>query len=94
MLEFMCLENAERQAITCLFSLCAVHTYNLEGASPLWGSVVTNHKPRARVSVVKRNLKEAGGKIPNGGTRIASGIPSRMRLQYKSKSKNYPDAGV
>jgi hypothetical protein len=23
--------------------LCAVHTYNLEGASPLWRSKVTNH---------------------------------------------------
>jgi hypothetical protein len=22
---------------------CAVHTYNLEGASPLWRSVVANH---------------------------------------------------
>jgi len=29
--------------IVGLFLLCAVHIYYLEGASPLWGSVVTNH---------------------------------------------------
>ena len=39
------------------------------------------------MSVVKRNLKEAGDKVPNQGTRIASGIPGRMRLLNKSKSK-------
>ena len=32
------------------------------------------------------NLKEAGGKIPVGGTRTLLGTSCRMSLQYKTKS--------
>jgi hypothetical protein len=38
------------------------------------------------VSIARWNLKEAGGKIPNRGTRIASGIQSGMSLHDKTKS--------
>jgi hypothetical protein len=46
------------------------------------------------VSVAKRNLKEAGGKIPNRGIRTVSGIFNRTRLLNKPKSNNYPDVEV
>jgi len=46
------------------------------------------------VSIVRWNLKEAGGKVPNRGTRTVSGITNRTRLQYKLKSYNYPDVGM
>ena len=39
------------------------------------------------------NLKEAGGKTLPRGTRISLGIPNRIRLQNKSKSKDYTDVG-
>ena len=38
------------------------------------------------MSIVRWNLKEAGGKVPTRGTRIASGIQSGMSLLYKTKS--------
>ncbi|WP_222708724.1 hypothetical protein, partial [Paenibacillus sp. N3.4] len=39
-----------------------------------------------RVSIVRWNLKEAGGKIPTRGTRTSSGIDYGMSLPYKTKS--------
>ena len=38
------------------------------------------------MSIVRWNLKEAGGKVPTRGTRITSGIQSGMSLQNKTKS--------
>jgi hypothetical protein len=38
------------------------------------------------VSFVRRNLKEAGGKVPTRGTQITSGIQSGMSLLNKTKS--------
>jgi hypothetical protein len=38
------------------------------------------------VSIVRWNLKEAGGKIPTRGTRTLSGIGYGMSLQNKTKS--------
>jgi hypothetical protein len=45
------------------------------------------------VSVAKRNLKEAGGKVPNRGTRTTSGISIWMSLPNKTKSNDYPEVG-
>ena len=45
------------------------------------------------MSVAKRNLKEAGGKVPNRGTRTTSGISNRISLLNKTKSYNYPEFG-
>ncbi len=46
------------------------------------------------MSIVRWNLKEAGGKIPNRGTRISLGTTDGMSLLNKTKSKNYTDIGV
>ena len=39
--------------------LCAEHGASLGGASPLWSHSKGNHKSKARVSIVRWNLKEA-----------------------------------
>lgn len=44
--------------------------------------------PEARVSIARRNLKEAGGKTPLLGALTTSGITSEMRLH------NYMWAGT
>jgi hypothetical protein len=46
------------------------------------------------VSIVRWNLKEAGGKTLPRGIRTLSGISNGMRLRNKSKSKDYTDIGV
>lgn len=38
------------------------------------------------MSIVRWNLKEAGGKVPTRGTRIALGIRSGISLHNKTKS--------
>jgi len=38
------------------------------------------------VSIVRWNLKEAGGKFPVGGTRTSSGTSCRTSLLHKTKS--------
>ena len=44
------------------FSLFAQHERTLTGASPQTALIVGRLQPKARVSAVRRNLKEAGGK--------------------------------
>jgi hypothetical protein len=45
------------------------------------------HEPKARVSTVRWNLKEAGGKIPNRRTgTVYKAEPGRTSLPYKAKS--------
>ncbi|MEI6753321.1 MAG: hypothetical protein WCK78_09125 [Paludibacter sp.] len=38
------------------------------------------------MSIVRWNLKEAGGKLPVGGTRTSLGTSCRTSLPYKTKS--------
>ena len=64
--------------------------YRVEVPNTLVGEVLANSKGVHR----RWNLKEAGGKTLPRGTRISSGITNRIRLQYKSKSKDYTDVGM
>ena len=45
-----------------LFFLFAQHERTLTGGSPQTALIVGRLQPKARVSAVRRNLKEAGGK--------------------------------
>ncbi|GHT41669.1 hypothetical protein FACS189437_08860 [Bacteroidia bacterium] len=57
---------------------------------------VGSNQPLAQGKGVHRegNLKEAGGKVPNRGTRTTSGISGWMSLPNKTKSYYYPETGV
>ena len=51
-----------RQGQPCLIALFAQHERTLTGASPQTALIVGRLQPKARVSIVRWNLKEAGGK--------------------------------
>jgi hypothetical protein len=58
------------------------------------GIVIANQQPNARVSTGRWNLNEIPGKAKPRGTRISLGITNMMRLQNKSKSKDYTEVGM
>ncbi len=60
----------------------------MDGGSPLWGIVVSNQLPRARVSWATANLKEAGGKLPTRGTRTLSIGHIQLDEFCKTKTKD------